>query len=300
MSLTSMTGFSRHQSHFKGRTCIWEIKSVNGKGLEARVKVPPFLDGLDLDAKKTIAEKLTRGTVFANLTIEQQSGSDGFNVNEGRLNSLLEIAEKYSSYEGVSPPSLDGLLAINGILDMAQINFSEEELKALTFAVMNGLDSGLDRLIQARTEEGERMFTVMCAQMDQIQTLILKAESLTPDRLQAMQKRFQGQVEKLMTADKNIQDSKAFQDRMASEVAIIAVKSDIREEIDRLQSHITDGRALLDSHEPVGRRLDFLCQEMNREANTLCAKSGDTGMTRVGIGLKTIIDQFREQVQNIE
>lgn len=295
MTLSSMTGFARGSGEQDGFRWNWELKSVNNKGLEIRCKLPGFLDGYDLDLKKLIGSNLTRGSVFLNLNIEQDAGAEQFVINNERLDQLVETAERLVNESELSPARIDGLLAIKGVIDIAGNDLSDERVTALKKSLSESLTSVVEQLKIARREEGERMLLVLRGQLAEMKELLSQARNAVGNRDTAMRTRFETQLAKIQNLDKPVPD-----DRIAQEVAIMAVKSDIQEEFDRLAAHFDEAGKLLSSDKPVGRRLDFLCQEFNREANTLCSKSNDTALTRAGVDLKVIIDQFREQVQNIE
>ncbi len=295
MTLQSMTGFARGAGSALGHSWNWEIKSVNNKGLDVRAKFPSFLDGFDLVIKKTVSTALSRGSVFISLSIESEEDDSQFIVHEERLKSLIKVAEKYADAPGVSPASLDGLLAIKGVVDLTSAVMSKETRKGLEAELLRSLKLVIADLLSSRADEGQRMQDILKGQLEQITTLAAEARNLTGDRLEAMHNRFAQQLKKLESASGPVSD-----DKLAQEIAVIAVKADILEELDRLDSHVLEAEKLLASGSAVGRRLDFLCQEFNREANTLCSKSGDSSLTKVGLELKAVIDQFREQIQNIE
>lgn len=295
MTLKSMTGFARHGGHIGSFRWNIEIKSVNNKGLEVRVKYPLFIDGFDLDIKKQASAALTRGSVFINLQVDQAEDAEKFLVNEERLSALTALSEKLSDQKGVAPARLDGLLAIKGVVELVAQEPAEDDIKALKVALAGEFERVLSELNTARAQEGQRMHTFLSAQLEQMRQLVTDAKSAAGDRVQAMQDRFMSQLKKLENAGNPVPE-----DRLAQEVALMAVKSDIQEELDRLNSHFDEAHTLLNEGKPVGRRLDFLCQEFNREANTLCSKANDAALTKIGVDLKVLIDQFREQIQNIE
>jgi len=295
MTMNSMTGFARGAGTALGHRWNWEIKSVNNKGLDIRARLPSFLDGYDLLVKKLVSAELTRGSVFIALNVDSETDDGELLINEDRLKTLLSIAGKYQNQPGVAPASLDGLLAVKGVVEVSLKETSEDDIKALKGALTDSLKQVLAELKSARADEGQRMLDVLAGQLLDIERLAGEARALAGDRVQAMQDRFRAQLAKLENVEKPIPE-----DRIVQELAVLAVKADIQEELDRLDSHVEEARSLLAANKPVGRRLDFLCQEFNREANTLCSKSGDNALTKIGLDLKVLIDQFREQVQNIE
>jgi len=295
MALNSMTGFARGGGEANGYRWNWEIKSVNNKGLDVRTRFPSFLDGFDLAIKKVVGKSLTRGSIFINLTVDNDNDEGTLVINEPRLQSLLAIAAKYQNCEGVAPATLDGLLAVKGVVELALTDHTEDSLAALQSALTNSLNQVLADLKTARADEGARMQAFLEGQLAEVEALAVAAREHAGDRLEAMYTRFKDQLAKLSKIEKPVSD-----ERIAQELATMTVKADIQEELDRLDSHVEEAKLLLASRKPVGRRLDFLCQEFNREANTLCSKSSDTTLTKIGLDLKVLVDQFREQVQNIE
>ncbi|MCJ9428940.1 YicC/YloC family endoribonuclease [Kordiimonas marina] len=295
MALMSMTGFARAAGEGAGCRWNWEIKSVNNKGLEVRTKLPGLIDGFDLTIKKRAADYLTRGSVFVTLSVSIDGDEGALVINEERLEALLALAAKYTHRPGVEPARLDGLLAVKGVVDVTTREMDEDEKAALEADLSKSFDELLDALKSARAQEGARLQTVLEGQLADIERLAKAARAAAGDRLEGMQARFSQQLAKLAKNDKPVSE-----ERLAQEVALMAVKADVQEELDRLDSHVEEARRLLAEDKPVGRRLDFLCQEFNREANTLCSKSGDNVLTKIGLDLKVLIDQFREQIQNIE
>ena len=295
MSLKSMTGFANGGASFGGYSWSFEVKSVNAKGLDIRSRVPSFLDGLDIEIKKLVSQFLKRGTIFVNLTIERDGAASDFTINTDLLDSLIETASAYADRPGIAPASIDGLFNIKGVIDFSSKGLEDDIKKQLLDALITNLQSVLSLLIDNRSSEGLRMNDVLSSNMDEMLALVESAEKSAAVRIDAVRERFQSNVERLLQDDSLIS-----KDRLEQEIAILAVKADITEEIDRLRSHITEAREIMESSDAVGRRLDFLSQEFNREANTLCSKSNDKDLTRIGLAMKILIDRFREQIQNIE
>lgn len=295
MSLKSMTGFASGGASFGGYSWSFEVKSVNAKGLDIRSRVPSFLDGLDIEIKKIVSQSLKRGTIFVNLSIERDGAGSDFTINTELLDTLIKTASAYAGRPGIAPASIDGLLNIKGVIDFSSKDLDDDIKKQLLDALMKNLQSVVSQLIDARSSEGLRMKDILSSNMDEMLTLVDSADKSAAVRIDAVRDRFQSNVERLLQDDSIVSN-----DRLEQEIAMLAVKADITEEIDRLKSHITEARAILTSDDAVGRRLDFLSQEFNREANTLCSKSNDKDLTRIGLAMKILIDQFREQIQNIE
>lgn len=294
MALCSMTAFARSEFAHKGWGGSFEIKSVNARGLNVRTRLPAFLDGFDVTLRKRVAGRLDRGTVLVTLELRAGDQDSGIRVNEERLARLVALAGALRDRPEIEPARLDGLMRLPGVIESGPPQLPAEERSALEAALVAPFDAALDALIAARRREGEALATVLERALDTIGDLSLKAESCAAARLPAIRDRLATRLEELL--DKSRIDER----RLEEEVAVLALKLDVREELDRLKAHLAEVRNLLDKGSPVGRRLDFLAQEFNREANTLCAKSADSRLTTIGLDLKAAIDQFREQVQNIE
>lgn len=292
MTLSSMTGFARSGGEFEAFRWNFEVKSVNNKGLEVRARIPSFLDGFDLALKKEAGKVLSRGSVFINLGVDRTDDAEEFVVNEGRLKTLITVARQHATGSEIS---MDGLLGVRGVVELVGRNLAEDDRSKLEGKLMAAFRALLFDLQDARRDEGAHMQTVLQDQLSSMREIVAKASALAGHRVEAMKLRFESQLERLQATDKPVSD-----ERLAQEVAVLAVKADVQEEIDRLHAHFDEAEKLVNAGKPVGRRLDFLCQEFNREANTLCSKSGDTELTGLGLDLKVLIDQFREQVQNIE
>ncbi len=295
MSLKSMTGFARTSGSSTGYEWAWEIKSVNGKGFDARVRVPSMVDGLDIQARRRLGGRFKRGSFSVNLALAREGGEANLSLNRDALAKLMEIAADFKDAPGVQPASLDGLLAMRGILEIGADEISDEDRDSLTVDLMAGLDQAAEALDKARGEEGDALKAVLSGFIDGMETLAGQARECEATRPQAIRDRLAAKITDLVAAENALTP-----ERLDQEVALLAVKADIREELDRLAAHIESARELIESTEAVGRRLDFLAQEFNREANTLCSKSGDVALTRIGLDLKAVIDQFREQLQNVE
>lgn len=294
-----MTGYARAEGRDAQTSWVWEAKSVNGRGLELRCKLASGHDALEIAARDAAAKRLKRGNVQISLTISRTGEQSQIQVNTPLLAQLLSMCKEWEGrFPGVAPARLDGLLAIKGVLepitDPGQDD-TEEARQARETAMKASLESLLDQLAAMRAEEGARIDAVLSAQLDEVERLAAKAESCAALRPEAIRERFQTQLAAVLDAVPSLAE-----DRVAQEVALLVVKADVREELDRLKSHVTAARDLLRQGGAIGRKLDFLAQEFNREANTLCSKSSDVDLTRVGLDLKAVIDQFKEQVQNIE
>jgi uncharacterized protein (TIGR00255 family) len=296
MTLQSMTGFARAVADIDGVSIAWEVKSVNGKSVELRLRLPPGFERLEPAARQAVQKRFSRGNFQATLTVGRAGGLQAQPVvNEAFLKDVAGLAQRLQEQFGVAPPSADGLLALRGVLDVPEPTESEEVRAALDAALLSALDTALAGLEAARGAEGEALKALLLGHVDAIEALTLRAEA-DPSRDPAViREKLAEQVRLLMDASANLDES-----RLHMEAAFLATKADIREEIDRLKTHVASARSLLGSAGAVGRKLDFLAQEFNRESNTLCSKSNAASVTAVGLELKAVVDQFREQVQNLE
>jgi uncharacterized protein (TIGR00255 family) len=295
LSLISMTGFAEAHGAQGSLRWRWEVKSVNGRGLDLRLRTPPGFDGIEPAARMLASERFRRGNIQASLNIEPQEGSRGLRIDPEALASAVRIAREFADQTGLAPARIDGLLALKGVLVQDDLAASEPaERAARDAALVDSLAKAFDALHRARRTEGGKLGHVLGGFIDEIERLTDQAASLAAAQPAALRERLAQQMNELL------ENTALSEERLAQEVALLATRGDVREELDRLRAHIHDARDLLKSGEAVGRKLDFLSQEFNREANTLCSKSADIALTRVGLALKHAIDQFREQAQNVE
>jgi uncharacterized protein (TIGR00255 family) len=295
MALSSMTGFARSQGVTGAYAWVWEIRSVNAKGLDLRLRLPPGWDAVEVSARKRVSEELSRGTVYANLSIDRKGAAPTVRVNEQVLAALLTVLKGLARKIDAAPAHLDGILGLKGVLEVTEEDESEEARRAAEAAVVAGFEQTLAALIATRREEGGALAGVLGARLDEIAALTERAEQAPGRTPEAVKARLAEQVAALLSASQRF-DS----DRLHQEAIMLAAKADIREELDRLVAHVAQARKLIAEGGAVGRRLDFLAQELNRESNTLTAKSNDVELTNIGLGLKSVVEQFREQVQNLE
>ncbi|NGN40742.1 YicC family protein [Mesorhizobium sp. CGMCC 1.15528] len=296
MTLQSMTGFSRASAEHDGTAIAWELKSVNGKSVEARFRLPQGFERLEQQARQAVQKRFSRGNMQVTLTVTRAAGTMVQPVvNEAFLKDLAGLAKRLQEQFGAAPPSADGLLALRGVLDIPETTETEETRASLDAAILGALDKALTGLEQARQTEGQALGDLLRGHIDTIEALTLKAEADPSREPAVIRARIAEQVALLMDAASNLDEG-----RLHQEAAFLATKADIREEIDRLKTHVASGRALLSGGGSVGRKLDFLAQEFNRESNTLCSKANAAAVTAVGLELKAVVDQFREQVQNLE
>ena len=295
MTLKSMTGFGRSAGVHDETTWHWEVRSVNGRGLELRFRLPSGLEGLEIKARSLAQEMLARGNCTLNLTLRRENGELAIRLNEAALSQALAAAKRAQGLTQKEAPSLDTLLGMRGVVEVAESEESEEAHAKLEDALLQGLRAALDQLVAARTAEGARLTTVMGNQLSQIASLVERAASASARQPVAIVQRLSEQIARIMESSAGLDP-----ERLHQEALLLAAKSDIQEELDRLRAHVAAAKELLAQDQPVGRSLEFLTQEFNREANTICSKASDIEISRAGLELKTVIDQLREQVQNIE
>jgi uncharacterized protein (TIGR00255 family) len=293
--MQSMTGFGRAEGQVDGTAWAWEWRSVNGRGLDLRFRLPSGFDALEPALREAAGRVLKRGNVTANLTTKREDRAGALVIDQAALDQMLTAALALSHrIPGAEPPRAEVLLGLPGVLRAAGAD-SEGVTEALLDAAGQGFLAALAGLAQAREAEGARLAVILAAQLDEIAALCRAAHAEAADQPAAQQARMLQTVQALLAELPALPA-----ERIAQEVAVLAAKSDVREELDRLGAHIEAARALLAETDPVGRRFDFLVQEFNREANTLCSKSASVALTAVGLKLKAALEQLREQVQNIE
>jgi len=293
MDLASMTGFARAQGSLGAWRWTVEIKCVNAKGLDLRLRVPPGFDRIEAEARARLAKVLVRGTVFATLAASREGASVAPRVNKDLLGQLAAMGKRAAAEFGLAPPTLDGLMSLRGVVDLDGPIEDEAETAAVAAAMLRTFDEAVAATVAARRSEGAALRKILADKIDAIAALARAADDHPARKPDAVRARLAAQVAALggQGLDEN---------RLHQEALLLAAKADVREELDRLHAHVEAARALLSEGGPVGRRLDFLAQEFGREANTLCAKSNDSGLTAQGLELRAQIEQFREQVQNIE
>ncbi len=296
MTISSMTGFARVDSSTDGLTWTWEARSVNGRGLDVRLRLPPGYEALEVPIREAVAKRLARGNVAITLSLEKQQVNGAVRLNETVLADVIRAAERVSVLSGAAKPDAAQLLMIKGVLETSDQMPEESDTRALREkAILKSLDTALDKLTEARRSEGMRLADIIEEQLVQIERLageVRLSPSRTPDAI----------VTRLKDAINRLFETTAPLDleRLHQEAMLLATRADVEEELQRLSAHVSGARDILSETGAVGRKLDFLAQEFNREANTLCSKANAVDITRLGLQLKTIIDQFREQVQNVE
>jgi uncharacterized protein (TIGR00255 family) len=295
MALSSMTGFARSHGASGPYTFEWELKSVNAKGFDLRMRLPPGWDEIEASAKKRAGELLSRGTVYANLNIKRTNPAAVVRINEDVLAAVVRVAGELSGKIDAVAPSIDGLLSIKGVIEVVEPDSDETEDAAAKAAVGIAFEQALTDLVEMRRREGDALGKILLQRMDEIERLAKKAEAAPGRKPEAIRVRLAEQVAALLESSDRFDA-----DRLAQEALLIATKADIREELDRIASHVAQAREMLGKGGSVGRRLDFLAQEFNREVNTCCSKSNDIELTNTGLEMKNVVEQFREQVQNLE
>ncbi len=295
MALSSMTGFARSQGVAGTYAWSWELKSVNSKGLDLKLRLPPGWEAIELGVRARASEILSRGSVFANLTVSREGTAPVARINEPALNAVLAALKGLSGRVVGAPPSLDGILSLKGVMEVSEAEESEDERSAAEIAVVAGFGEALNGLADMRRTEGQALGRILSARLSEIGALAARAEAMPGRKAEAIKVRLAEQVAALLEASQRFDA-----DRLHQEAILLATKIDIREELDRLTAHVAQAKKLIADGGPIGRKLDFLSQELNRESNTLCSKANDLELTNIGLELKAVVEQFREQVQNLE
>ena len=295
MTIKSMTGFARADGAAGPVSWHWELRSVNGRGLDIRLRVPPGFESLEPRIREAVGRRVSRGSLTVNLSIKRAHGQTEIRLNEVALKQVLAAVETLRGAAAVGPPSAEALLNVRGVLELVEPEESEAEAAARAEAMLASLDAALDGMVRARADEGGHLKAIVVRQLAEIERLVDGVERSPSRTPAAIRQRLREQVGRLLEAGVTLDEARLYQ-----EAALLAARADVEEELKRLGAHVAAARELLDSKEPAGRRLDFLAQEFNREANTLCSKAYDAETTRAGLELKAVIDQMREQVQNIE
>ena len=295
MPVASMTGFARGTGQDGDFTWTWEAKSVNARGLDLRCRMPPGMDSLEPEVRRRLGDRFKRGNFNVALQVNRAARQTRIAINREALAQVVALAQELRDDLGLEPPRVDGLLNVRGVIEAIEVEEDEAERGRRETAILASLDETLDALAAARLEEGARLADVLAAQLDQIAVLTDAARASEANRPERRRERLAEQLAEVLESTPALSE-----ERLNQEVALLLVKADTREETDRLQAHVAAARELLENSGPTGRRLDFLCQEFNRESNTLCSKAAEVELTGIGLDLKAVIDQFREQVQNVE
>ena len=293
VGVSSMTGFARAEGEADGISWAWELKSVNSRSLDLRLRLPPGFDVLEPQLRAALARSCRRGNISATLSVTRLS-PPVVRVNREMLAQIVGLLNELAGQIQAAPPRLDGLIGLRGIVETVE-DEPEAVIEKRRTAVLDGWSTALDRLVGARSDEGARLFAVLTSQCGELAGLVETAAGSAAAQPAAIRGRLEGLLAELTGLAPTMPE-----ERVAQELAMLVTRADVREELDRLRAHIAQAGELLQRADAVGRQLDFLCQELNREANTLCSKSASLELTRVGLALKAGIEQFREQVQNLE
>jgi uncharacterized protein (TIGR00255 family) len=289
-----MTGFARVSGATANFRWAWELKSVNAKGLDLRLRLPPGFDAIEIEARAMLSGKLTRGTCYATLSAQREAAMPEVHLNEPLLRRLVEAISHIGHSDALRPASIDGLLGVRGVVEIRDTGDEETDLAQVRGAALAGLSEALAALLAMRGTEGAALSQILSQRLSRLTVLRQGAEDCPARKPEAVRARLTDSIALIAG------QSKLDENRLYQEALLLAAKADVREELDRLEAHIAACAELLAKGGPVGRRLDFLAQELAREANTLCAKSNDASLTAIGLELRVEIEQFREQVQNIE
>ena len=295
MTLKSMTGFARADGTHGETSWHWEARSVNGRNLDLRLRLPSGFEALEIRARALAQEKLARGNCTISLWVKRETGQLEIRLNESALRQAEAVAERAKELTGLKRARLDTLLGMRGVVEAVEGEDNEETQARLAEALLVGLKTALDELVAARSAEGARLAEVIAGQLDQIAKFTERAANAEARQPEAVRAKLAEQLRRVVENSAGLDA-----ERLHQEALLIATKADIQEELDRLRAHIAAARDLLAEDQPVGRKFDFLAQEFNREANTICSKAADIEVSRAGMELKTVVDQLREQVQNIE
>ena len=295
MTIKSMTGFARADGALGPIGWHWELRSVNGRGVDIRLRVPPGFESLEPRIREAVGKRIGRGNLTVNLNVKRSHGQTEIRLNDAALKQVLAAVEGVRAAVPVAPLSAEALLNVRGVLEQVEPEESDAEAAQRTEAMLATLDAALDAMVRARADEGGHLKAIVLRQLTDIERLVAGVEGSPARAPAAIRQRLKEQVGRLLEIGPTLDETRLYQ-----EAALLAARADVEEELKRLTAHVAAARELLESKEPAGRRLDFLAQEFNREANTLCSKSFDSETTRAGLELKAVIDQMREQVQNIE
>jgi uncharacterized protein (TIGR00255 family) len=290
-----MTGFARSEGGDAAASWTWEVKSVNGRSLDVRARLPQGYESLDPVVRGAVNATCARGNVQVNLSMKRGTAPLQLQVNEVLLQQVLDLMAKLEAQTKAAPPRLDGILGLRGVLEAVEEEESPEQQAERLAVLQSDLEAAMAALVAMRAAEGARLLGLARGHLDEIERLSAAARACAATQPETLRQRLKEQIALLLEDSAGVSE-----ERLTQELAILAGKADVREELDRLAAHVEAARELLDQGGAVGRKLDFLCQEFNREANTLCSKSADVELTRIGLDLKSAIEQLREQVQNIE
>ncbi len=295
MTISGMTGFARTEGEHVGQRWVWEVRSVNGRALDLKLRLPAGFDALEPLARAAAAQRFKRGSLQATLSLARDpAAAPPVKIDVALVERLLEAGEPLIEAKRVRKPSWDGLLAVRGVVQSEDADLDVEARAALEAALAASFGQALDLLAKARQTEGRTLAAIFTDAADRLDALIAAARASAATAPRAALDRIRQRLEQLAP------EIKADPQRLAQEAALVAMRADVQEELDRLVAHAGELRSLITKPEPAGRRLDFLSQELTREANTLCSKSADIELTRIGLDLKAVVDQIKEQAANVE
>ncbi|MGE3231000.1 MAG: YicC/YloC family endoribonuclease [Hyphomicrobium sp.] len=295
MTLHSMTGFARTDGALDGAAWHWELRSVNNRGLDLRLRLPPGHERLEPTIRERVARAISRGSINASLSLTRRARPVDVRINQEALDRVLAIASNLAREIGAEKPRVEALLGLKGVLDATEEEEDGEAQAAEQTAILADFDTALASLVAARAEEGQRLAAVIGQQVDEIERLAQRVERSPARSVEAIKTRLAEQVARLLDASTGLDPA-----RLHQEAVLLATRADVEEELKRLKAHVEAARVLFRATGPIGRKLDFLAQECNREANTLTSKAADEAIAHAGLALKVVVDQLREQVQNIE
>jgi uncharacterized protein (TIGR00255 family) len=293
VGVSSMTGFARAEGEADGVSWAWELKSVNSRSLDLRLRLPPGFDPIEAQLRASLAGRVRRGNIAATLSVTRLA-PPAIRINREMLAQIVALLNELAGDVEAAPPRLDGLIGLRGVIETVD-DEAAGVIEARHAAVLDGWSLALERLVASRSDEGARLAAMLAAQRGELAGLVEAASGCAAAQPEAIRAR----LEALLGGLSGLAPTMPLE-RVAQELTMLVTRADVREELDRLRAHIAQAGDLLERDEAIGRQLDFLCQELNREANTLCSKSADIGLTRIGLALKAGIEQFREQVQNLE
>jgi uncharacterized protein (TIGR00255 family) len=293
--VASMTGFARIDGEADGFGFAWELRSVNNRGLDLRLRLPQGFEGLEPALRKEIGARIMRGSVTAALTVSRTAGQTRFRINTDALQQVLQLLRELDTHIDADPPRLDGLLGLRGIVETVDELDDPGRREGWEQTIRQSFARALEAMLEMRRSEGGALAAVIEARLAEIASLTGRARGISALQPEALRRRLRQMVSDLLEASPSLPE-----ERLAQEAALLVQRADATEELDRLEAHVQAARDLLAEGGAIGRRLDFLCQELNREANTLCSKSADLELTRAGLAIKAAVEQLREQVQNVE
>ena len=296
--IRSMTGFATDRGSHAPFSWMWELRAVNGKGLDMRLRVPDWVTGLEAGLRAQISATAARGNISCNLRLNREEGAATLAVNEAQLNSVLDAMQQIETRAmdaglSLAPSNAGDIVSLRGVLEQAAPE--QEDMAGLCALLLEDFKAVVQDFDKMRASEGAALEKVLNSQLGEVTELTREAAAIAQTRKDEMATTLRRNLQRVLDNTDGVDEG-----RLAQELAMIAVKSDITEEIDRLYAHVDAAYLLLAQDGAVGRKLDFLMQEFNREANTLCSKAQHTELTRCGLALKAVIDQMREQVQNVE